>query len=86
MNQLLAVEFAAKYREFGAWFTEMTELTLRVDDQETAKSIRRKLAEMTMALAVRRSLLDAPHPTDRTHPRSSRAPGRYRPASRPLRR
>jgi hypothetical protein len=50
MNQLLAVEFAAKYREFGAWFTEMTELTLRVDDQETAKSIRRKLAEMTIAL------------------------------------
>ena len=50
MDRLLVREVAAKYREFGAWFNDMTELTLRVDDPQAAKSIRRRLAEMSLAL------------------------------------
>jgi hypothetical protein len=50
MDKGLAREFATKYREFGAWFNDMTELILRVDNPEAAKSIRRKLAEMSLAL------------------------------------
>lgn len=50
MEKGLATEFAKKYREFGEWFTEMTELTLRLPNEEEAKVIRRKLAEMTFAL------------------------------------
>ena len=50
MDKQLVREFAEKYREFGIWFTEMTNLTLRMDDIEAAKVIRRNLAEMTFAL------------------------------------
>jgi hypothetical protein len=50
MDKNLAREFATKYREFGSWFNEMTELTLRVDNPEVAKSLRRTLGEMSLAL------------------------------------
>jgi hypothetical protein len=50
MDKELAREFAEKYRAFGYWFTDMTNLTLRMDDAEGAKTIRRNLAEMTFAL------------------------------------
>lgn len=50
MDKDLAREFATKYRQFGSWLNEMTELTLRVDNPEAAKSIRRKLGEMSLAL------------------------------------
>jgi hypothetical protein len=50
MDKGLAQEFATKYREFGSWFNDMTELTLRVDSPEVAKSLRRTLGEMSLAL------------------------------------
>jgi hypothetical protein len=50
MDRKLAAEFAAKYKEFGVWFTDMTDLTLRVGDPEAAKSLRRGLAQMLLAI------------------------------------
>ena len=50
MEKPLASEFAAKYREFAAWFNAMTELTDRIDDAVQAKEIRRKLADMLFSL------------------------------------
>lgn len=50
MEKGLATEFAKKYHEFGEWFTEMTDLTLRVSNEAEAKLIRKNLAEMSFAL------------------------------------
>ena len=50
MDEGLAREFAKKYEEFGEWFSQMTELTLRIPDETEAKKIRRNLGEMSFAL------------------------------------
>lgn len=46
MTRQYAEEYARHYREFGAWFNSMSEFSLKLDDIEAGKELRRRLAHL----------------------------------------
>jgi hypothetical protein len=59
VNKALAEDFATKWQEFGAWFNDMTALSLQIENHDEAKKLRRTLIDMLNMLddAVRAKLL-----------------------------
>ena len=50
MEKRIASEIADLYREFGDWFSRMTDASMRVANVEEAKNLRQGLGKMNEAL------------------------------------